>query len=926
MPNATATATTLVMPAANTTVTANYTGTGPTTYTLTVDNGQGSGSYTAGTVVDISANPPPSGEEFTDWTGAAVSTATSPSTTIAMPAANTTVTANFAAAPPPPVPFPVSSHPRLWVTPADVTRLQGWAVSSNPVWNALEVVINEAVSVHDNDYFPGGVAANPYPDPGDTQGYGTLGTNTNLTSNSEQWAVVLAFGSLVDPRASNRLRDAKDAHDLLMYAMNLAVLGPNSGQPFQDPLFPIYNRSNLTGHQWGLIVDWLYNAVDGSGNPILTASDKATIRKVFMLWCSECDNPNTSGAYSPQLPGIINNLQLLPDNLPYRYASNNYFLGHAREMTTMTLSFDPADDPPLNTTIAPSVIGNSLRSYIGDVNGAWLYQEFAMMGDPAVAANALGVPNNPTGAGFGLASGGLPPEGMLYGHSFGFVLGQLLALQTAGFNNIAYTGPQVGLIGAPVWDRFVKGFMSSLTPTSFVPPSEPYLGPVYEQMAYGDLLRLWVTPDAMIPFALVSLIDHENGGITVHDNAARWFATNVVPGGYLNNISDPYTWGVDQSLLYFMLMDPSAPAPTDPRPAWPTYFYDPPAGRIVAHTDWTTPGTFFNYRASWISINHQDGDAGQFEFFRNGEWLTKGMSNYDNNNLGENTPYHNTLSLQNWSPYGTPYLQWFQDTEWTAGSQYMEGTDAGDPTTLASTGPGYVYASSNLTNLYNLIPDVFNPEANASDVTQATRSIVWLNNDYIVIYDRATTVHTGLFKTFSLCLIDNPVIKGSVSTETLASGQHLFTQTLLPQDATLSSALTSVNLDTVADLEPTQYTLTVQDPTDPADTRFLHVLQGANAGAPMTTATYVQSTSGVDFDGAVFGTSAAFFPQSATAAFTGTTLTIPTGVTQLMVAGLAPNGTYSVAVHASGSNNVLSISPASSGTAADSAGLLTITP
>ena len=56
-----------------------------------------------------------------------------------------------------------------------------------------------------------------------------------------------------------------------------------------------------------------------------------------------------------------------------------------------------------------------------------------MMGDPSTVASAYGLPGS--GAGFGLASGGLPPEGMLYGHSYGYILGQLLALQTAGFNN-----------------------------------------------------------------------------------------------------------------------------------------------------------------------------------------------------------------------------------------------------------------------------------------------------------------------------------------------------------------------------------------------------------------------------------------------------------------------------------------------------------
>ena len=119
-------------------------------------------------------------------------------------------------------------------------------------------------------------------------------------------------------------------------------------------------------------------------------------------------------------------------------ASNNYYLGHARLLTMMALSIDPADDPPVNSGAPTSQLGNTLRSYIPDATGAWLYQEFAMMGDPSTVANAYGLGN---GAGFGLASGGLPPEGMLYGHSFAFVLGQLLALQTAGFNNVSLLRP-----------------------------------------------------------------------------------------------------------------------------------------------------------------------------------------------------------------------------------------------------------------------------------------------------------------------------------------------------------------------------------------------------------------------------------------------------------------------------------------------------
>jgi hypothetical protein len=83
--------TTIQMPSVNTTVTANY----APLYALTVVNGTGGGSYAAGTVVTISANPPPSGEAFTNWTGATVAQPASATTTLTMPAAQATVTANY---------------------------------------------------------------------------------------------------------------------------------------------------------------------------------------------------------------------------------------------------------------------------------------------------------------------------------------------------------------------------------------------------------------------------------------------------------------------------------------------------------------------------------------------------------------------------------------------------------------------------------------------------------------------------------------------------------------------------------------------------------------------------------------------------------------------------------------------------------------
>lgn len=87
--------TTLIMPAGDATVIANYAG----QYTLVVEYGSGSGSYPAGAKVSISAVEPPAGKKFYKWTtttsGLTIASSTSSSTTITMPASNAKVTATY---------------------------------------------------------------------------------------------------------------------------------------------------------------------------------------------------------------------------------------------------------------------------------------------------------------------------------------------------------------------------------------------------------------------------------------------------------------------------------------------------------------------------------------------------------------------------------------------------------------------------------------------------------------------------------------------------------------------------------------------------------------------------------------------------------------------------------------------------------------
>jgi len=81
----------------------NGTSGGTSTYAVTVTNGTGGGNYAQGATVTITADTPPAGQQFSNWTTASAGVtfvdADSASTTFTMPGNAVTVTANFETAP-----------------------------------------------------------------------------------------------------------------------------------------------------------------------------------------------------------------------------------------------------------------------------------------------------------------------------------------------------------------------------------------------------------------------------------------------------------------------------------------------------------------------------------------------------------------------------------------------------------------------------------------------------------------------------------------------------------------------------------------------------------------------------------------------------------------------------------------------------------
>lgn len=71
----------------------------------------------------------------------------------------------------------------------------------------------------------------------------------------------------------------------------------------------------------------------------------AAIRSVFLQWEANCLNAYTTGGDHPSSVGAVNSASLLPAGNAYRMAASNYYLGHARSVTMMSLCIDPAVNP-----------------------------------------------------------------------------------------------------------------------------------------------------------------------------------------------------------------------------------------------------------------------------------------------------------------------------------------------------------------------------------------------------------------------------------------------------------------------------------------------------------------------------------------------------------------------------------------------------
>ncbi|MBL8296711.1 MAG: choice-of-anchor D domain-containing protein [Rhodanobacteraceae bacterium] len=835
---------------------------------------------------------------------------------------------------------PLTTHPRLWITAADLPRLRQWAVTSNPVYaNGLRLLAQSSAQAMDSGAIPND----------------DNGGSTWSPVNTEEYAALFAFLALVDPDEAARAQWAQRGRTLLMHVIDRADACMRASPPTQQGsfcaiAFSVSDRSRWTGAAFPLAADWLQGANDGSGQPVLSAQDKAKLRRVFLIWSrlslEAYPNPyNNPPEFSLPVGTIGEPLLRLNTDLRrhrLRFAGNNYFAGHMRNIGLRAIAIDAADDLPDAQTPASYLRLNgsgqavvvpldaspgALRSLRRDVLQGWLFvQDYLLRHD---------------------SRGGLPQEGLEYAPtSIGIPAQFLYALSTAGYADLVgqtQWGAQVaGLATNPFYRATAYGFVHSQSPRT----QQSSFGVVHKPAWYGDGEHYYQN-DPIDILGPVGLHAMRIGDMQTAD-LVRWVQRHIPPNGAAGFAARTRANGssgdVLSSLMYFLLFDPAAAGSAanapDPRPQLALSFWSEGMGRLLSRTSWDVNARWFNYRLSYSAVDHQQGDGNLFEFYRNGEWLTKATLGYGND--GGATDYKNSVTVQNILGASVDQASALGN-RLRRGAQMPQGRSAADPrVTARSETPRYSFISGDATNLYNAYyePGDSTPAAQrALDVLHASRAVLWLKPDHVAVYDRLQSATAQRAKRFWLNLPDQlpsvPQINGDRVVSVTPGGQRLHVASLLPASRTLSIVTDdpimspSVNgwalgdedtfiqeRDVSGGRQKFATRLRVEADGAPLQTRFLHVLQGTTGTtAPDGAAAIVSETvpncmtpAGA-FEGAVIGANSVWFARDLQPYYNCVALRLPSVVSQHLVTGLKPFASFQVTRETGPDHQLLTLQP-----------------
>jgi hypothetical protein len=804
-------------------------------------------------------------------------------------------------------PTPVSGHPRFMVNSSMLSALQAKATSSNVIYQNAR---NTAISFYTADNAIWSWTCNS----------GTGLPSSPQYAGRETDVGIFAYMALIDP-SDPTYHWGCYARDIYIYVIGNVL---NGNETFAGNVW-----SDGVGG-FALAPDWLM------AGGYLSSSD-ITLTRSFFAWAAP-QILNYSYGYAPPWTASYNSSAEFATGTPQdlqkiRAMGNNYTFSRLMYMVATGLTFDDntTDDPPLTNTcsatryqICPDGTAGSLHAYWHYATGAMLYMYWAHLEDPNVSWQAYqsaygNLPTQPAclymdGTShpcFGDGRGGESSEGSWYQYSLFKLRLVFNMLHTAGMDDPMQYGPQMSLNTSSWWDLKYVSDLEFLTSMALNNGGVGGGSPSFAYLSTGDSHAYYRVPNDMLTEAAILTFDSYTGR-TDRSNALLWGILNTAVGGPLGTFPGCVyhcgfdvelgnaQWGLAASLIDDLMIsqpagDPVSSLPSDPRPSLPTDLYN---GSFNQHqmvrSGWGSNYTLLSTYAPNALIDHEHEYAGRFDIFSNGEYITKGRTEFTNYlDYMTATVSSNTLSL---SVAGTCLA-----FECTYGGQFTHMDQAGLNSFLHSELPSYAAAITNMPMDYNGAWNWSSPYDTPAftSITAASRSLIYLRGpNQVVFYDRAAT-SSALDKAIYQVTTGTPTIAGNGASWPTQSGtQKAYLTSLLPASPTITNyglpcpGCSSADLAVqAADWEPVG-TIKV-DAGTPLSTQFLSVLEWGASSLTKSPTTLVQSTAGQNFDGALIGSSLAMFERNWPATFTGTTYPA-SGATTHYVSDLSPNTTYSI--------------------------------
>lgn len=820
-----------------------------------------------------------------------------------------------------PAATPVTSHPRLIITQAMLPGLRAKAVADNVVYRSIRSWAEQAA---DRDRTIWSWSCNG----------GSGQPASDQTQTGRQYdAYFFAFMSLVDPN-DRKYNWGCYGRDVWVYYAKY----------FTDPLANGYSAESLGSRS--------NDANNGmTGNRASDSSEALTLTPDWLMaggYLTKADQALTRAYFAHAAQGIITvpytgtrakvgdynspaqlDSHRIEDMGSQRAMGNNYTHSKIFYLAAAALTFndDPDDDPPLANTchatryvVCPDGTAGSLHAYWNYLAGGMLYKDWAHMEDPSITWRAYqaAFKNMPSPTEciyvdgskhlcLGDGRGGESSEGSWYQYSLYRLRNALNMIQTAGYDDPIRYGPQLSLGTSSWWDLKYVFDLSFLT--GFGANGNSDL-PGFNYLTTGDTLSYIRWPSDFRTEAAMLTADSYVGRKDRSD-ALRWLVMNAAFGGALGKSGNcKFYCGFDAELIndfasgllvdFFITTpgkDPAAMSLPDPRPSLPTDLFNGSYNQhAILRTANSDDKSLFSIYCPNTLIDHEHEFCGRFDIFSNGEYITKGRTEFnDYNDLMSSATQSNTLSIANSGSTDCREGNCFMYIALKNGGQFWHGQQQGFNLITHSELPSYAGFLLNDTPAYNgwwLYHKPFSI-AGYDDVTKASRSLVYIRQtNQVIFYDRATTRHSGS-KIVCQITTGDPTVSANEATWLTRSGrQRAFFTSLLPVHATLARKdLIPGGSAQKADWEPAA---SVQvSAGDSTAEQFLSVLEWGRSSMQKSSTSLVESTLGQSFQGAKVGSSLVMFMRDWPATFTGVTYPASGAATQY-ISDLQPNMPYQI--------------------------------